>query len=257
MYRKFGLAAVATNTLDSVARSLVEVSVLRLMHRDLWEFPPIKPQSSDFRFDLLTAEQVLTLASHPELELSACMAGRLNAATQQRNFCFAAKIQTEVVAYYWLAVEAIEAEHNRSGPPNLGIAMSFPNDYVFGYKAFVHPQYRGRGLYTALVNAACFWACGTLGTRHLISTVDWTNHAAQRSCRRQQLQPVGNLIRFGWNNRYVTIAPKAAEHHAIRFPQTLGSRQPCPAAKSRNASNQVYHPRMKLQRPKRLVDLRS
>ncbi|MEZ6086965.1 MAG: GNAT family N-acetyltransferase [Pirellulaceae bacterium] len=229
------------------------MSVLRLLHRDLRRLPADASSPDDLQFELLTPQDVASLSNLPEMEMPACMASRLD---QRFKYCFAAKSKSEVVAYYWLAIHEIEAEHNRSGPPTLGVAMRFPDDYVFGYKAFVHPKYRGSGLYTQLVNAACHWAYHTLGSRHLISTVDWTNHAAQRSCRRQQLTPIGSLVRLGWLGRYITCAPRKAAKHGIVFPETASVNSQDAEVKPLLQSRLVGRRGMKHQRALKLVDLR-
>jgi GNAT superfamily N-acetyltransferase len=123
------------------------------------------------------------------------------------------------VGYYWMAIDSIEAINNSDGSESTGVEMSFPPDVMFSYKAFVHPSYRGQGLYADLVYSACHWAHRNLGVNTLVSTTDWTNFAALRSCRRQGRKSLGLIWRFGLAGRYLTLQPSLAASYGIRVGQ--------------------------------------
>lgn len=162
---------------------------------------------------LLKHRELLTLASlDPAMGLDVDLIGRVRCGL---DYCFGAFIDDRLIGYYWIAKDSIEAIHNSDGTERSGVPMSFPSNYVFAYKAFVHEDYRGRGFYSELVHHACRWAYRHLQVDMLISTADWTNYAALRSCRRQGKKSLGLVWRFGIFDCLFTRGPNAARCHGI------------------------------------------
>jgi hypothetical protein len=133
-----------------------------------------------------------------------------------RDSCFAAIEEDRLAAYAWFARGSIEAENNRGGQENSGVAVSFPDHVAFMYKGFTLPDYRGLGLYRR-INRLAMLGLGVHGVQYLLSTLDWTNHAAYRSCRQIGFVQLGRLWRWGWNCSMHTTAPRAAKQLGCRF----------------------------------------
>ncbi len=208
-WKRYGLGSVSGYIAYRLTRRLVDLHVTRLMWLDLRQLPPTPQRHDRDRIERLTAEQLADAAvSHPALELSPELGQRVLAGL---DHCFGIYRRSQLIAYYWLAQQGIEAEHNRAGGPQSGVALSFADDVIYGYKAFVLPDHRGAGLYGDLVSEAARWMQQHHGARHLISTVDWTNFAALRSCQRQGMQSLGKIARIGWRGHYRTWTSRSLQ----------------------------------------------
>ncbi len=191
------------------------LDITHLMIADVTELPPTRDLTLAFR--PLSFDEIVTFAEDVEFDLDSTVANRL---LGNLDVCIGVFESGSLAGYYWLALDSIEAIHNSAGSQETGVPLSFPSDAVFAYKALIHPSYRGRGLYEELVRAAGQWARQNLGSRYLISTSDWTNRAALRSCQRQGLHHVGRIWRFGFRfaNTFFTFGPQQiAFRHGIQF----------------------------------------
>ena len=136
--------------------------------------------------------------------------------SQGANFCFAALHGADLAAYAWFALGSIEASNNRGRTERSGVALSFPNDVAFLYKGMTLPDYRGLGLY-GHVNAMGLQALDAHGVRSILSTMDWTNHAAQASCDKLGYETLGRVWRWGWGDYLYTAAPAKATARGVLF----------------------------------------
>lgn len=164
-------------------------------------------------FRPLTSEEFLTFAANSDLNLDRALADRIS---PPLDTCFGAVKDDRLIAYFWIATDSIEAVHNSQGTEESGVALSFPANTVYTYNALVHPDHRGAGLYIRLVRAGCKWAHETLDVDRLISTVDWTNFSAIRSCRRQGRKSIGLIWRIGFFGRRFTIVPSKAKFYGVK-----------------------------------------
>ena len=73
------------------------------------------------------------------------------------------------------------------------------------FKGFTHPEFRGRGLY-GMVNGLAIRNLSDKGITHVLSTMDWTNRAARKSCRRLGFTELGLIYRWGWGRGMHTNA---------------------------------------------------
>ena len=210
--RRYGTAA-SCHTL--AYRLTQRVLILDVTHLMVLDTSAVRCEDSvPATFRPLDYHEVVEFARDPALKLDSSIAQRL---CDNLDFCFAALIDGQLAGYYWLALDSIEAIHNRGDSDLSGVALSFPEDVIFAYKAFVHPGFRGQGVYTAMVRAAAQWAREEQGIRHLVSTADWTNYAARRSCHRQGLISLGRIWRIGRPRCMLTFGPRVAEQYDIRL----------------------------------------
>lgn len=165
-----------------------------------------------FSFRLLRSDEVRILAK-PENGLTLELADRIDSGS---DFCMAALSDDRLAAYGWYALKSIEAAHNRGGALATGVALSFPDEMAFMYKGFTLPEFRGKGLY-GRVNARALKELGAWGVTTIISTADWTNWSALKSCWRLGYEDLGLVWRGGWGSYLFTLAPQRAQSIGIQF----------------------------------------
>lgn len=204
-----------SRALYRAAQRLVACDISRLMLLDRSHLlaPDVERR---FTFRLLDAGDVERLAVDPVNELSVDLAERMHAG---RDLCYAAFSQERLGAYIWLALGSIEAEHNRGRSPQSGVAISFPSDAAFVYKAFTRPEARGHRLYPAIL-AGALDVLESRGVARLITTADWTNQAALNSCSRIGFQDLGAIVRFACGPAACTFKPGCAQRLGIRVGRT-------------------------------------
>jgi hypothetical protein len=169
-----------------------------------------------FTFRLLDPHEVNHFATDRVNELTSELADRMQAG---RDLCYAAFGQERLAAYIWLALGSIEAEHNRGRSPRSGVAVSFPPDAAFVYKAFTRPEVRGQRLYPAML-AGALDVLEPRGITRLITTADWTNQAALNSCHWLGFQNLGTIVRFACGSAGCTFTPGMAQRLGIRLGRT-------------------------------------
>ncbi len=187
-----------------------DISRLMVLDRTRLQTPTVEPQ---FSFRLLSAGEVERLAADRENELSAALAERIHAG---RDLCHAAFARQQLAAYVWLALGSIEAEHNSGRTRRSGVAVSFPADAAFVYKAFTRPEFRGHGLYAALLERSLS-VLQSRGVSRLVTTADWTNRAALHVCRRLGFQVLGTILRLACGPLAITFKPPTARRLGIRL----------------------------------------
>ena len=95
---------------------------------------------------------------------------------------------------------------NRGASLLTGVGVSFPASICFMYKGFVHREFRGRQIYGRLMSRALTALAGRKIT-HMLSTAEWTNFSALKSCYRIGFRYLGLIWRFGYSWRMCTVTP--------------------------------------------------
>ncbi len=192
---------------------LLHVTHLVTMRLDQLSQETAVNSNDGIEFRPLSRDEFLEFATGSDLDLDRTLADRI---APPLDTCFGAIKDDTLIAYFWIATDSIEAVHNSQGSEESGVALSFPANTIYTYNALVHPDHRGAGLYTRLVLAGCKWAHETLGVDRLISTVDWTNFSAIRSCRRQGRKSIGLICRIGCFGRRFTFVPPNAKLYGVK-----------------------------------------
>jgi hypothetical protein len=139
----FGWKAAFRRVASRSAQKLLRLEVNEMLWLEATALPSSIEVNSDFDFRFLTADEVAYFASDSANDLDAALADRISSG---HDLCFAAIAKNgQLASYSWYALGSIEAEHH------LGVAMSLPADVAYMYKAFTHPDFRGRRLYGTIV----------------------------------------------------------------------------------------------------------
>jgi RimJ/RimL family protein N-acetyltransferase len=94
--------------------------------------------------------------------------------------------------------------------------MSLPANAAYMYKAFTHPDYRGRRLY-GVGMALALKALAERGITKLVTTVHTNNFASLSSCRRLGYQRIGRFWTLGRGHRRWAIKPRTVQRLGICF----------------------------------------
>ncbi len=194
-----------------IGQRIATLDVTHLMRLDLeTASPPPEPPGFTFRF--VTAKEITSFTSS-ENDLPPELAARVDLGF---DFCFAALADDQLASYAWFALGSIEAEHNRGEKLNSGVAMSFPEELAFMYKGFTYPEFRGKGLY-GHVSTKALQGLQPHGVSTVISTADWSNESALKSCWRLGFKDLGLVWRAGVGPLMVTHAPRKGKSLGIKF----------------------------------------
>lgn len=87
---------------------------------------------------------------------------------------FGLYVEDTLAGYLALSESPVAAALNTGGYPFTGIGLRFPSSVLYLYKVFVHPSFRGNGLFTELVHGAIN-AMPAEKLRAIVTTTDWTN----------------------------------------------------------------------------------
>ncbi len=200
-FRTTGFVATGLFFLYRLAQQLMTLDVTRLVWLEgkVARFEEPTDPSLTFRF-LLPAD-IRKFSSDPSSELDESFVDRLAGG---QHFCFAALStprsgEQQLAAYAWFVLDHVDAEYNQGRQKNTGVSFSYPDHVAFMYKGWTHPDFRGRQLY-GLVNGLAMRSLYDRGITHCLSTMDWTNRAARRSCRKLGFIELELVVRWGWGS---------------------------------------------------------
>ena len=115
-----------------------------------------------------------------------------------------------MAAYGWYALGSVDARHCG------GVGVGLPAGQAYFYNGFTRPEFRGRGLYAALVGQG-LRALADRGVHHLLAGVRWTNRAALRSSRRLGFTDLGYFVALGRGRFRLVFPPRGAKRRGIEF----------------------------------------
>lgn len=187
----------------------LDVTELMILHGAGLNEGPL-PEGVEICF--LSADYIRQLAATPAYELDATLADHLECGG---SVCVGAWVGSRLASYAWYAFDLIEEQHNRGAKVELGTALSFPPDVAFLYKGFTHEDFRGQGLYRCLHRFALH-ALASRGVRSILTTADWSNRAALRSCYALGFLGLGRIWRIGCGGRSIGFYPAVVNQYGIR-----------------------------------------
>src|SRR5438046_5921952 len=139
------------------------------------------PQGYEAGF--LNARELRRYARDPEHELSRQF---VNDALARGDRCYAIRDGDALAAYTWYSTSTTPI-----GIPNLGVSCG--GGYVYVYKAFTHPRYRGQRLH-AIGKTQALARYRARGYKGLVSYVDAGNLESLKSCFRMGCRPFGAVL---------------------------------------------------------------
>jgi len=209
MRRRYGTGAVLQHLLGRLTQRVAALDVSRLLWLDAATMAPAGPDEQ-FTFRFLNANEVRCFAADAENCLNAALADELVRNGNGENCCFAALAEGRLAAYGWYALGVVDARHCG------GVGLSLPAGAAYFYNGFTRPEFRGRGLYVALMGRG-LRALADRGVRHVLASVHWTNWAALRSCRRLGFTDLGYFPGIGRGRCRLVFPPRAAMRRGIGF----------------------------------------
>lgn len=220
--RGMGFLATAHWGLYRLAQCFMTLDVSRLVLLEGSSARFTEPTGPSVTFRFLSPEDVRGFAKDATNLLDESHADQLNSGHRS---CFAALSEGRLAAYAWYTLHEVDAESNRGRQENSGVAISYPDYMAFMYKGFTHPDFRGRGLY-GVMNGLAARSLADRGVTHILSTMDWTNVAARRSCRRLGFKELGRTYRWGWGRWMHTHASRLDDSLELCIGSTLRYTRP-------------------------------
>ncbi len=208
--KHFGIARtlydLAVRTFNVIALGKVfKVLVLDAARPEFLELP------EGFRSEFLSESQLREFARDPRHELTDEF---LADALAKGDECYAVLQGEKLACYSWYSTRLTVASD--------GLSIHFDPAYVYGYKAFTLPDYRGQRLHAIEVSRA-WQAYLARGFRGTIAYVESHNFASLRSCYRMGYRDVGRALVLGLKGRSWAISGRGCRAFGCRFLPTSGS----------------------------------
>jgi hypothetical protein len=154
----------------------------------------------------LTSNQARRYSRDPEAKFSEKF---LNAALARGDRCFAIRDGEVLAAYAWYSTRITPID-----VPQLGV--SFSKDYVYMYKAFTCPDYRGRRLH-AMVKSQALGRYRALGYRGIVSYVEASNLNSLKSVFRMGCEDFGSVYVVRRQDGAFALASPGCERFRFRL----------------------------------------
>ena len=136
---------------------------------------------SPYQAGFLDADVLRRYAGHPEYDLTETFLGRAAAVNDE---CFAIRAGDVLAAYGWYSSSA-----NRFSDQ---LTLHFDPRWVYMYRGFTHPAYRGQRLH-AIGMTMALAAYRSRGFEGLLTCVEHSNSASLRSCVRMGYRAFGRI----------------------------------------------------------------
>jgi len=144
-------------------------------------------------------------ASDPKYDMSASF---IDAALAKGDECFGLLHGDDLAAYGWYSFTPTQID-----PPEL--RLCFDRDYVYMYKGFTHPDYRGQRLHAFGISLALdsYLARGFKG---LVSYVESTNFSSLRSYARIGYATFGSIYVAKVFGHHLRVSTRGCRRHDFR-----------------------------------------
>jgi hypothetical protein len=202
--KRFGMARtcydLGLRTINVVALAKVfKVLVMDVSRPEFLQLP------AGFRSRFLTETQLRARACDPCNELTDEF---LDDALAKGDECYAVLDGAKLACYSWYSSKPTVASD--------GLSIHFNPAFVYGYKAFTLPDYRGQRLHAIEVSRAleAYLARGFRGT---IAYVESHNFASLRSCYRMGYRDVGRTLALGIGGRPWAWTGRGCRAFGCRF----------------------------------------
>ena len=236
--------------LGRLAQRLAIWDATRLLWLEIETLAPAAGDDGRLEFRFLSADEVRGFAVDAENCLDAALADEL---ASGGNICFAALTEGRLAAYGWYALGAVDPRH--SG----GVSLGLPAGAAYFYNGFTRPEFRGRGVYAALMGEG-LRVLAERGIRGVLASVGWTNRAALQSCRRLGFRDLGLFASVGrgrWRLMFPPARPSGGESSSTARASPAGSHrchcwlaQRCCGAMHRHCwTSQQWHPTLRKRNP--------
>jgi len=147
-------------------------------------------------------------AADPATEVSDAF---LDAALAKGDECYAIRDGNHLAAYGWYATTPTPV----SSPD---MQLDFRHDYVYMYKGFTDPRYRGQRLH-AIGMTRALAEYRRRGYRGIVSYVESTNFDSLKSCFRMGYKVFGSIYVLGLFGRHFTISSPGCTRFGFRLQQ--------------------------------------
>lgn len=205
--RHYGLSAAATWASSRFFEKALQIEVNKMLWLDLTALSRFVDFDPAFSFRFLSSSEIESYSQDPVNELAPDF---LQRALSKHNQCLAAFYGERLAGYSWYARNSVD------GKDHLGVSMSFPSDVVYMYNAFTHPDFRGRRLFSVGVGLAAK-ELAAQGATKMIASVNSTNFASLRSCKRLGFRELGRIWTLGSGDHRLARTPSAAKRLGIHF----------------------------------------
>lgn len=216
---RFGLSAALYDAGLRAANHLVPLKILKgvCIEAPTSEFRELAEHSS---FQAIDPAILRGLARQPQYELSEAF---LDEALAKGDECYGMLEGDVLAAYGWYSTQPTAIE-----PPDL--VLHFGPRYVYMYKGFTHPDYRGKRLH-AIGMTYALMVYRSKGYQGIVSYVESNNFSSLRSCYRMGYKNIGSVyaVRIFGNYRIYSGAGCAAYEFRLE-PAVEGRVHRLPAA---------------------------
>ena len=166
-----------------------------------------KPRS-DYEIKVIEPETLIEASHDPELDLDEDFVRRAIANQDVITGAFDGK---KLVAY--TCATSVSAPHDE------WFSVQIPKDFRYGYKAFTHPDHRGKRLVYSVAHlrerTQIFLERGS--KYHMSFVAMWNLPSLQAVWRTGVNQPIGWVLNFHWRKRPVSLRTPAVRKTGFRF----------------------------------------
>jgi hypothetical protein len=196
-----------------VALRTVNALVFFKILRGVWvEAPDRAFCQYDERFtaDFLSETVIRQFASDPENGMSRDF---VDEALAKGDVCYGIMDGAVLLSYGWYSIQ-----QTRIDPPE--VFLDFNKNYVYMYKGFTHPRYRGLRLHAIGMTLALEYY-RSKGSKGIVSYIESDNFDSLKSALRMGYRPFGSIYLaqvFGRTLSYSTVGCKKFGFRAVRQP---------------------------------------
>jgi ribosomal protein S18 acetylase RimI-like enzyme len=217
--RTFGVAKGLHGLTYRVLNRLVAYQVLKAMKITRID-PAFLSGPPRYGYGFLDAAALRKFAADPQHDLRHDF---LDGALAKGDECYAVLDGDKLANYGWYS--------NEPTAVCPGLVLHFSKDYMYMYKGYTHPDYRGRRLHAVAMTRALEAYLGR-GYKGLVSYVESNNYSSLKSCYRMGYEDVGKVYVARLLGRYRTWHTGGCRAYDLRVLRTEPTGQATAPAKA-------------------------
>lgn len=202
--RAFGASAALHDLQQRAVNRVVPFQILRGMTAELPDVNPKLFEAGSFRAGFADPDRIRAMAT-PEYEMSPAFC---NDAFGRGDRCYALYDGDRLASFGWYSTQPTHISD--------GLVLHFDPAWVYMYKGFTHPDYRGQRLHGIGMSLA-LRAVTESGSRGLISYVKSNNFQSLRSIERMGYRIFGDIYLARVMGKAVTWATPTCKPYGFRL----------------------------------------
>ncbi len=210
--KELGLSKTLYSLSLKAVNRLVLLKILNCVTIDSVD-PKCLRGNEKYRYTFLDRDRLSEFSANKEYELSPTF---LDGAFERGDECYAILDGNVLASYGWYSSRPTGVSFDSSEDGNEGLLLHFSSEYIYMFKGYTHPDYRGQRLH-AIGMTRALESYLDRGHKGLVSFVESDNYASLKSCYRMGYKDFGKIYFVKLFGKYLIYCSGGCDEYRFRL----------------------------------------